>query len=271
MASPVSQSVTQVDAFTNRPFAGNPAAVCVSQTPLAPEIMQQIAAEMNLSETAFVSPLEENSFSLRWFTPAAEIDLCGHATLASAHVLWSEDYLDPATAVRFQTRSGELRATQDEEMIQLDFPSTPVSATEAPATLIEALGSPETAYVGSNGKDYLVEVRSQLETLVPDFEKLAQIPCQGVIVTAPGQPPYDFASRYFAPAIGIPEDPVTGSAHCALGPYWQAKLRREQMLAYQASHRGGIVRVRCTPERIYLGGQAVTVMQGTLRLPRPGQ
>lgn len=231
--------------------------------------MQQIAAEMNLSETAFLYALEgEGNYSLRWFTPTAEIDLCGHATLASAHVLWSEGYLSPNITVRFQTKSGELLASQRGELIQLDFPAQPVHDALLPPTLVAAMNHADIVHGARNEVNYLIELRSPqaVANLAPDFNKLAKLPYQGVIVTSTGNSPYDFVSRYFVPAMGIPEDPVTGSSHCSLGPYWQAKLGKDRMIAYQASARGGVLHVECTSERVYISGQAVTVLRGDLLL-----
>ena len=263
------QSVVQVDAFTDKPFAGNPAAVCVSEAPLDELVMQQIATEMNLSETAFLYPLAAaGNYSLRWFTPTAEIDLCGHATLASAHVLWSEGYLATDITARFQTKSGELLASKQGALIQMDFPSQPVHDAPLSPALVAALNRADIVHGSRNQVNYLVELRSPqaVANLTPDLDKLAKLPYQGVIVTSVGEPPHDFISRYFVPAMGIPEDPVTGSSHCSLAPYWQAKLGKDKMLAYQASARGGELHIECTPERIYISGKAVTVMRGELLL-----
>lgn len=263
------QPVIQVDAFTDRPFAGNPAAVCVSQTPLDESLMQQIATEMNLSETAFLYPLEgEGNYSLRWFTPAAEIDLCGHATLASAHVLWTEGHLATGMTARFQTKSGELLASRQGELIQLDFPVQPVHDAPISSAMVAAMNHADIVHGARNDVNYLVELRSHqaVVNFIPDLNKIAKLPYQGVIITSAGEAPYDFVSRYFVPAMGIPEDPVTGASHCSLAPYWQAKLGKDKMLAYQASERGGVLHVECTPERIYISGQAITVMRGELLL-----
>lgn len=265
----IRQSVIQVDAFTNKPFAGNPAAVCVSGTPLDEGLMQQIATEMNLSETAFLYPLAgDGNYSLRWFTPAAEIDLCGHATLASAHVLWTEGHLSSDIAVRFQTKSGELRVAPKDNLLQMDFPVQPVHDAAVSPALVKAMNHADIVHCSRNDVNILVELRSHqaVVNLTPDLEKIAKLPYQGVIVTSVGDAPYDFVSRYFVPAMGIPEDPVTGSSHCSLAPYWQAKLDKDKMLAYQSSARGGKLYVECTPERIYISGQAVTVMRGDLLL-----
>ena len=254
----------QVDAFTDQPFHGNPAAIFVTAEACDEAWMQMVAREMNLSETAFVHPLDDG-FRLRWFTPTTEVDLCGHATLASAHVLWDEGHLNPQTAARFHTRSGILGATLDGEWIWLDFPVTPVAPVEEPAALIEALGT-EPTFVGQTPFDYLAELPTEkaVTTLEPDFAAIGRLHTRGVIVTALAQE-HDFVSRYFAPGYGIPEDPVTGSAHCALGDYWQTKLGRSEFTAYQASPRGGIVRVAGKHDRkscSTYSGQAVTTVTG---------
>ncbi len=257
----------QVDAFTSRPFAGNPAAVCLLPGPADPRWMQAVAAEMNLAETAFVHPVADG-LSLRWFTPAVEVDLCGHATLASAHVLWEEGRLGPTAAARFQTKSGLLtaRRASTASWIELDFPATPAEPAVAPAGLAEALGMIPRA-VGLSRFDYLVEAESEdvVRRLAPDLTALARFAVRGVIVTSRAATDgYDFVSRFFAPRSGVPEDPVTGSAHCALAPWWAAQVRKSEMTAFQASPRGGVVRVRVAGDRVFLGGQAVTVSRGVL-------
>jgi PhzF family phenazine biosynthesis protein len=257
----------QVDAFTDRPFAGNPAAVCLLDAPAPADWMQSVAAEMNLSETAFVRPLERG-WELRWFTPAVEVDLCGHATLASAHALWEAGVAPAGEPLRFHTKSGVLTCTWGGEAIELDFPSLPAQQTAPDAGLLEALGVAAPRFVGRAKFDELVVVDSpaELRGLAPDFRRLAECPARGAIVTAPSDDPrYDFLSRYFAPAEGIDEDPVTGSAHCTLAPYWSARLGRPDLAAWQASRRGGLVRMRCAPDRITLIGRAVTVWEGELR------
>ncbi len=257
--------ILQVDAFTDRPFAGNPAAVCVLPSPAGPAWMQDVAREMNLSETAFLHA-EGDGYRLRWFTPAVEVDLCGHATLAAAHVLWEEGHLSADRQARFQTRSGLLTADRRSEWIELDLPATGPVPAPPPAGLIEALGVTP-GYVGKTRFDYLLEVASEaaVRTLQPDFRTLAGVEARGIIVTARASTPgFDFVSRFFAPRAGVAEDPVTGSAHCALGPYWQARLGTAEFVAYQASARGGTVRVRVLGERVRLGGRAVTVLRGEL-------
>lgn len=259
-------SIVQVDAFTAQPFAGNPAAVCVLERAAEERWMQAVAREMNLSETAFLHP-EDGGYRLRWFTPAVEVALCGHATLASAHVLWEDGRLPPERMARFQTQSGELTAARRDDWIEMDFPAKQVEPATAPPELLEALGLAAAVFVGKNVFDYLVEVESEetLRRLVPDHSRLRRLPVRGVIVTArAAEPRFDFVSRFFAPGAGVDEDPVTGSAHTALAPYWAAKLGRDELTGYQASARGGIVRVAARGARVMLAGQAVTVMRAQL-------
>lgn len=261
----MSQEIIIVDAFTDQPFAGNPAAVCVLPEPRDAEWMQRVAGEMNLSETAYVYR-EEDAFRLRWFTPTMEVDLCGHATLATAHVLWSEGHLANDVPALFNTNSGRLTASRDGEWIKLDFPAEPPVDTETPDVLAAALGTTP-IYVGKNRMDLLAEIDSEatLRALSPDLQLISAIPTRGVIVTcrcASGE--YDFVSRFFAPNCGVNEDPVCGSAHCCLTPYWSAKLSKPELLAYQASARGGVLHLRLAGERVELGGRAVTTMRGQL-------
>jgi PhzF family phenazine biosynthesis protein len=255
--------IVQVDAFTNKPFTGNPAAVCVLPVAREESWMRDVAREMNLSETAFLIP-ERDDFQLRWFTPSVEVALCGHATLASAHVLWQDGHLPQGTMARFRTKSGLLTAVEKDGWIEMDFPATENSPSETPDGLIEALALTP-VYVGKNKFDYLVEADSEatLRALKPDHSTLRKLPVRGIIVTARGTD-YDFVSRFFAPGSGIDEDPVTGSAHCALGPYWAKKLGKTTLRAYQASPRGGEVGVRIEGDRAILSGQAVTVLRGDL-------
>ncbi len=255
--------ITQVDAFTAKPFAGNPAAVCVLPEPGDAQWMQSVAMEMNLAETAFLVR-RADGFDLRWFTPSVEVKLCGHATVASAHVLWEDGLLRPEEQARFHTLSGLLTADRRGDWIELDFPATLARPCDPPDGLAEALGA-QPLYVGRNQFDYLVELESEavVRRLEPDHTRLKRLPVRGVIVTARGAD-YDFVSRFFAPGSGIDEDPVTGSAHCALGPYWKAKLGKDEFLAFQASPRGGVVKVRVAGDRVKLGGQAVTVLRGEL-------
>jgi PhzF family phenazine biosynthesis protein len=257
--------IYQVDAFTDRPFAGNPAAVCLLHAPAQPEWMQAVANEMNLAETAFVHS-EGDGYRLRWFTPAVEVELCGHATLATAHVLWARGELAQGEEARFYTLSGLLTARQEAEWITLDFPANDAKEASPAPGLIEALGV-RPLFVGRDQFDYLVQVGTEAEVraATPDFAGLRRIPVRGVIVTSRAEGDgFDFVSRFFAPGAGIDEDPVTGSAHCSLGPYWSRKLGKQEFVAYQASARGGVVRVRLVGERVLLGGQAVTVLQGEL-------
>jgi PhzF family phenazine biosynthesis protein len=257
--------LVQVDAFTDTPFQGNPAAVCVLSSPQPEAWMQQVAKEMNLSETAFLYP-EAEGFRLRWFTPAVEVDLCGHATLASSHVLWSEGYLAEGAIAQFYTRSGRLTASRQGDWITLNFPANPLQSIHPPDGLGEALGTSLVA-VSENSLGYLVEVDSEtiVRSLSPDFAKLAQFPVHGIIVTSRGdRSDYDFVSRFFAPGYGIAEDPVTGSAHCSLAPYWQKHLQKSEFLAYQASARGGLLKVKLEGDRVFLSGQAVTILKGEL-------
>lgn len=255
-----------IDAFTDRPFKGNPAAVCLLDRERDAAWMQSIGAEMNLAETAFLVP-RDDGWSLRWFTPTVEVDLCGHATLASAHALWSESILDPADVARFHTRSGLLTASLDGDLIELNFPATLETKSDPPAGLLESLGVPKPKYVGKNKFDYLVELESEaaVRAVDPDHAGLRKIPVRGVIVTSRSSN-YDFVSRFFAPGSGIDEDPVTGSAHCCLTPYWAAKLGKQEMVAYQASPRGGSMRVKLNGDRVCLAGRAVTIFRGRLEV-----
>jgi PhzF family phenazine biosynthesis protein len=258
--------IVTVDAFTHQPFAGNPAAVCVLDAPGEESWMRNVAREMNLSETAFLHRVDDG-FSLRWLTPSIEVALCGHATLASAHVLWQEGHLANGETARFHTKSGLLTAVQKNDgWIQMDFPATPNTPEPPPAGMFEALGIENALYVGRNKFDYLVEVESEdlLRALDPDHSALRKISVRGIIVTARGKD-YDFVSRFFAPGSGIDEDPVTGSAHCALAPYWAAKLGKTSFDAFQTSARGGNVRITLKGDRCLLSGQAVTIMHGELR------
>jgi PhzF family phenazine biosynthesis protein len=255
----------QVDAFTETAFAGNPAAVCLLSSPKDETWMRQVAREMNLSETAFLVE-QPDGFSLRWFTPTTEVDLCGHATLASAHVLWESGTIKAGEPARFHTRSGVLTARQHDGLIELDFPALAEAAATAPPSLLAALGV-EPSYVGVFGGRYLLQVESEsiVRRLRPDFSALRAMPGRGVVVTSRSDgSDHDFVSRYFAPWVGIDEDPVTGSAHCALGPFWGARLGKEQLTAFQASARGGIVQIRLQGKRVVLGGHAVTVLRGEL-------
>jgi len=255
----------QVDAFTDQAFHGNPAGVCFLSAPRPNQWMQCMAQEMNLSETAFL--LEENNgYRLRWFTPAVEVDLCGHATLASAHILWETGRLARDKTAQFYSRSGLLSASLEQNWIQLNFPAKRLELVTIPEELSTVLGV-RPVFVGKNQYDYLMEVESEeiLRSLQPDMTRLSQIPVRGVIVTCVATTPgYDFMSRFFAPRVGVPEDPVTGSAHCCLTPYWSEKLHKQSMVAYQASPRGGELRLRLQDDRVLISGQALTVFQGEL-------
>ncbi|HEX7253432.1 MAG TPA: PhzF family phenazine biosynthesis protein [Thermoanaerobaculia bacterium] len=264
----MSETIFHVDAFTDRPFAGNPAAVCFMGAEHPDSWMQNIAREMNLAETAFLRP-NGTHWSLRWFTPSMEVDLCGHATLASAHVLWESRRAAADATLRFDTRSGLLSASRRGEVIELDFPAEPATPSPATPALLDALGIAAPRYTGRNRLDDLIEVATEKEvrSLQPDFRKLkaACAGSRGVIVTARSDDPqFDFVSRFFAPAAGIDEDPVTGSAHCCLGPFWSPQLQKNELLGYQASARGGTVTVRMNGSRVMLGGRAVTVARGSL-------
>lgn len=264
------QEIFQVDAFTDCAFRGNPAAVCILEMERDATWMQAVANEMNLSETAFLSRREDGSFHLRWFTPTIEVELCGHATLASAHILWQEKHLLPDETARFHTRSGLLTAQRQSDLIELDFPVKPETSVEDTAlagALARALNvTPK--YVGRNSFDFLVELDSEtaVRAVTPDFAGLKALNVRGVIVTArtDSSSEFDFVSRFFAPGSGIDEDPVTGSAHCCLAKFWGERLGKNEFSAYQASARGGRVLVRLDGERVRLGGSAVTVMRGTL-------
>jgi PhzF family phenazine biosynthesis protein len=262
----MSLDLHQVDAFTDRAFGGNPAAVCLLPEPREAEWMQSVAREMNLSATAFLHAAGDGGWNLRWFTSAVELELCGHATLASSHVLWESGRLSAAEPARFHTRSGLLTAERREGGIELDFPARTVTEMEPPAGLAEAIGlAPQ--FVGKSSDNYLLEAASEEEVraAAPDPARLRSLRVRGVIVTARSEAaPYDFVSRFFAPGAGIDEDPVTGSAHCSLGPFWADRLGRSSLLGWQASARGGAVRVRVEGERVKLGGQAVTVLRGQL-------
>lgn len=259
------QPVTQVDAFTSEPFRGNPAAVCVLPAPADDVWMQSVAREMNLPETAFLHRMPDG-YGLRWFTPATEVPLCGHATLASAHVLWEEEHPGAGEVIKFWTKSGLLTASRRDGWIELDFPARPVEPIDGVDGLAEALGTP-VVKVFQDRDDFLVELENEatVRSLQPDRTRLKALPRRGVIVTAAATTPdFDFVSRFFLPKAGIDEDPVTGAAHCCLGPYWQAKLGKHEFVAYQASARGGNLRVRVAGERVLLQGQAVTVLRGEL-------
>jgi PhzF family phenazine biosynthesis protein len=255
--------IYQVDAFTAVPFSGNPAAVCILTSKFNEAWMQRVASEMNLSETAFVIP-EGDGYHLRWFTPTTEVKLCGHATLASAFVLFEREYIASEKVIKFLTSSGLLTSQKSGEWIWMNFPRFEVVDIKPPPGLMDALGLTATNVLKS-GENILVEVKSEEEVkgCNPDFGQLIKLPLQGVAITArSARPEYDFVSRYFAPWVGIDEDPVTGSAHCCLGPYWGARINKEEMTAYQVSSRGGIVKMILDKDRVKLGGQAVMILEG---------
>jgi PhzF family phenazine biosynthesis protein len=254
-----------VDAFASRAFTGNPAAVYVLEGWPAADWLQLVAREMNQSETAF---LVKNiaGYDLRWFTPKVEVDLCGHATLASAHVLWETGQAEGDQPIAFATKSGMLTASRRKEAIELDFPLLREEPTTAPTGVAEALGI-QPVYVGKSRHDLIVEADSEasVRSLKPDMTRLAAVATRGVIVTARSvDSSFDFVSRFFAPAAGIPEDPATGSAHCVLADFWQKRLGKSEFAAVQASERGGVLSVRVSGERAILGGRALTVARGEL-------
>jgi len=257
--------IYQVDAFTDKLFAGNPAAVVLLEQQAETEWMQSIAREMNLSETAFVHP-QQGGYHLQWFTPEVEVDLCGHATLSTAHILWQTGLAKTAETIRFFTRSGWLTASQRNDLIEMDFPSSPVEPVDVTEEIITAVGvRPDYSFI--SGEKWLFEYADEriVRGLKPDFADLKLRKGRALSVTAPSSSPgFDFVSRYFAPWIGIDEDPVTGSAHCFLGPYWAQKLGKSHLTARQVSARGGIVHVRISADHTYVGGTAVTVFAGKL-------
>lgn len=257
-------NIYTVDAFTSKPYSGNPAGVCILERGMPVKWMQNVAAEMNHAETAFLLKAPDG-YMLRWFTPKKEVDLCGHATLASAHLLWEEGICD-TDEITFHTKSGRLGARKARSFIELDFPLEMDEETEAPGLLRESLGVP-LIYVGKNRMDYIVEVENEstVKSLEPDLALMKLITSRGVIVTAAAdEGGTDFVSRCFFPAIGIDEDPVTGSAHCCMGPYWAKKLGKRELSARQVSERGGEIKLSVLDERILIYGQAVTVLKGEL-------
>ncbi|VAX20141.1 Phenazine biosynthesis protein PhzF like [hydrothermal vent metagenome] len=256
-----------IDAFADKPFTGNPAAVVLLDEFASDDMLQSVAAEMNLSETAFLAQKCDNEFYLRWFTPVTEVALCGHATLASAHFLWETENADFLASIKFHTKSGELVSRLTDKGICLDFPVVRPQPANIPADLIESLGIEKAEAVLRAGPDYLVEVSSEeaVRDIHPDFRRMQGVDTRGVIVTArSGDGDYDFVSRFFAPSAGINEDPATGSTHCALGPYWAPRLGKTAMSARQLSKRGGELEVEVKEERVNLSGCAFTVWRGVL-------
>lgn len=257
-------SIIQVDSFTDKPFAGNPAGVCLLDRPAEEIWMQSVANEMNLAETAFLYK-EGNDYNLRWFTPVAEVEMCGHATLATAHVLFQDKHVAQNKRITFHTLSGPLYASLNGEWIELNFPAKPPKEEPIPENLENTLGFMP-AYFAKAGEDCMAVCDSEeaIRNLKPNISAIEKLPTRGLLVTAKGSGEYDFVSRFFAPAYGIPEDPVTGSAHCILAPYWMNVLGKTEMVGYQASPRGGAVRVRVEKDRVVLAGKAVTVIRGDL-------
>jgi predicted PhzF superfamily epimerase YddE/YHI9 len=265
------QRLTWVDAFAEHAYSGNPAAVCVLSEPAEARWMQDVAAELNLSETAFARREDgDSTYRLRWFTPRSEVDLCGHATLATAHVLWEEGHLPPGQEARFETRSGLLRARKGPQGIEMDFPCEPLCADPATPEELALLSGAIPAsirFAGRNRLDFLVELENEdvVRNLRPDIRRLEQLPVRGVIVTSRASArDRDFVSRFFAPRVGVDEDPVCGSAHCCLGPYWRNALGRSELIGHQVSRRGGVVRVRVNGDRVALIGRAVSILRGEL-------
>lgn len=265
MSAPL--QIYTVDAFADRPFTGNSAAICLLPVARDDAWLQAVAAEMNLAETAYLVR-RDDGFSLRWLTPTVEVDLCGHATLAAAHILWDQSILPAEQPARFHTRSGLLTVTKHGDWIDMDFPSEPPQETPTPAGLEEALGT-RCEWFGRNRIDYLALLDSEetVRKLKPDLQAIAMLDCRGLIVTAASDGnPNDFVSRFFAPQSGIPEDPVTGSAHCALAPFWSARLGRAALTGYQASKRGGTVKTILQGDRVILRGTAITILKGELSI-----
>jgi len=259
--------IFQIDAFTDTAFTGNPAGVCLLDREVDDPWMQNVAAEMNVSETAFVRR-NGDEWSLRWFTPTVEVALCGHATLATAHALFEERLLSAGGTARFHTKSGLLTTTHAGDLITMDFPAKQAAPCAPPEGLIEGLGT-QPVRVSRNEFDYLIEMANEedVRSLTPDYALLRRLPVRGVIVTSRASTAgFDFVSRFFAPGSGVDEDPVTGSAHCALGPYWAPRLGKTNFTAYQASRRGGVLRVSVAGDRVTLAGRAVTVLRGELQV-----
>lgn len=266
----MSVEILHVDAFADAPFRGNPAAVCLLEADRPRAFMQAVAAELGLPATAFVREAADG-FALAWFSPTTELSLCGHGTLATAHALWDTDRLAPSATARFETRSGTLSAVRRDGWISIDLPAEPATATSPPAGLLDALGV-KARWVGRNRLDYVVEVDDEgaVRAVAPDQRALTAIDTRGVIVTARASTPgVDFVSRFFAPRFGIPEDAVTGSAHCCLAPLWCGRLGAARLTGVQLSPRTGVVRTEVLGDRVVLSGQAVTMLRGQLRDVQP--
>ena len=262
----MSQTFYRIDTFTDKPFTGNPAPVFILPEPRDETWMGSVAGELNVSETAFLHHRPDGDWDLRWFTPTREVELCGHATLASAHILWETERLSPEDDARFHTASGPLVARRRKDWIELDLPALPEQPAQKQPKLVTALGVVP-RYLGFNGKDYLVVLDSEeaVREVKPNFNQLRRLPGRGVIITSAADcPEYDFISRFFAPKDGIDEDPFSGSSHCCLGPYWYDRLGKKKLVAYQASARGGFARLWVEKDRVYLSGKALTVVKGEL-------
>ena len=261
----MSAEIHVIDAFTHKAFRGNPAAVCIVENDPDPAWMQQVATEMRHSETAFVRRTKDG-WDLRWFTPESEVDLCGHATLAAASVLWNTGREQAGSTIAFHTRSGRLTARQEKNAIALDFPKVPVEPADPPEGISAILGAP-VIFSGRTRFDVFIELPTAADVcdLDPDVTALAAIPARGIIVTAAADmPEYDFVCRFFAPAVGVPEDPVTGSAFCSLGPFWGERLHKTTVAGFQCSSRGGSVRTIMQGDRVILIGDATPVLSGRL-------
>ncbi len=263
-----------VDAFTNKPFQGNPAGVVIVDGFPSDQELQSIANEIHLSETAFLKKLGPDSYHLRWFTPAVEVKLCGHATLAAAHILFEQNLIQ-GDYITFETLSGFLTVTQGSRCLVMDFPLQPVTH-ELPLTSLHTIFGHNIIHAAHALDDYIIEFDTEeaVRKFKPDFTKIAALPCRGVIITAKAKPPYDFISRFFGPNVGVNEDPVTGSAHCKLADYWQKKLNKTEFNAYQASARGGEMQLSIQKDplndlpRVKIKGQARTMLTGALNLEK---
>lgn len=257
----------QVDAFANEPYKGNPAAICFPEKSYEESELIEIAMEMNLSETAFLWLETDGSYNLRWFTPTTEVDLCGHATLAAAHVLWSEAIVDKTKAIHFNTLSGLLIASYNDAWIELDFPKGKLVSTSGDDVIAEAF--PKAIEMACDEIAYVIELESEEAVLSyqPNFEHLKKAEREEIIITSRSKnPKYDFVSRFFGPSIGVDEDPATGSAHCYLAPYWSEKLKKSSLIGYQMSKRTGVLKCNVTNDRVLLNGKAITILEGVFRV-----